>query len=758
MVCNLIVFPEAENSDEHTMPTMDTAPDAAAEKFRAVMHLDDNETYNNKRLDNKKDYREFMVQICNLIAPKSMSKTSTTKEYASLFHHSPDVHDTRYSGSMYEMDGNGDIMASPLLTARCYHAALGEKLASAILTTQSQQVDSVDPSMFDRAIRKIMKNSSATCRPLQLSICKFIDDTTIKSHAFYRAPTGDGKSKAITVPIMSRLLAGAKPQRTIAISPWNSLLSQQKQYCDKSFAGTNIKVWTMSSKDLELGLSSPIENWDLLYVSIHSFQILLKKYSDTVKRWGVKVLIIDECHLLWGELFRLPESWSIYRNLAAFNMKMILMSATMTSHMIEMMAHYLGIGENFSIIGSNTSTYYPPNVSINIITPPTDIVTTLTNDVISSVHLEGIDSTEKFVNVITSSREKAEHISTILNKSQVDTNWLTSECTYTQRSSRMKEWSTGKLKCLASTFDCGIDSGHCNRMDREGRPSGIISALQCIGRIRPHQQQGINTAANFWIGKDFVNNDDEWNESVALMKAAHMFDCYGDDEARKLEAEQALKRLFHVSGFDDIVKGGTCIRKAMLAAIQIPSSDCNMCSHCKDNNPMLQQAIQAQQAINQQESDKEYVLNLIPNMLNRCFVCEMDTCYGSLCITDRTQRCLKCHGKSRQRSIHNSEMCKARYVRMYGNSHCVYCYLPKNVKDELPDDFPKMECGTKGTFKCPLKERVKRILLYDIEQKQVNDDGSTAHDRLFTVGRDTAIWYEIMAKNMRQIVEDRRSM
>ncbi len=36
------------------------------------------------------------------------------------------------------------------------------------------------------------------------------------------------------------------------------------------------------------------------------------------------------------------------------------------------------------------------------------------------------------------------------------------------------------------TRNCGIDSGHCNRMDREGRPSGIISALQCIGRIRPH--------------------------------------------------------------------------------------------------------------------------------------------------------------------------------------------------------------------------------------------------------------------------------
>jgi hypothetical protein len=55
------------------MPTMDTAPDAAAEKFRAVMHLDENESYKNKRLDNKKDYREFMVQICNLIAPKSLS-------------------------------------------------------------------------------------------------------------------------------------------------------------------------------------------------------------------------------------------------------------------------------------------------------------------------------------------------------------------------------------------------------------------------------------------------------------------------------------------------------------------------------------------------------------------------------------------------------------------------------------------------------------------------------------------------------------
>lgn len=73
VVCYLIIFPGAGNSDEHTMPTMDTAPDAAAEKFRAVMHLDENESYKNKRLDNKKDYREFMVQICNLIAPKSLS-------------------------------------------------------------------------------------------------------------------------------------------------------------------------------------------------------------------------------------------------------------------------------------------------------------------------------------------------------------------------------------------------------------------------------------------------------------------------------------------------------------------------------------------------------------------------------------------------------------------------------------------------------------------------------------------------------------
>ena len=62
------------------------------------------------------------------------------------------------------------------------------------------------------------------------------------------------------------------------------------------------------------------------------------------------------------------------------------------------------------------------------------------------------------INTITLSKDDAMTISDNVNNAGIDSVWLTSECSETQRSERLKDWSRGALGSLASTFNCGTDS------------------------------------------------------------------------------------------------------------------------------------------------------------------------------------------------------------------------------------------------------------------------------------------------------------
>ena len=131
-------------------------------------------------------------------------------------------------------------------------------------------------------------------------------------------------------------------------------------------------------------------------------------------------------------------------------------------------------------------------------------------------------------------------------------------------------------------------------------------------------------------------------------------------------------------------------------------------------------------------------------------------CYGNECLVNYQERCIKCHGEFQTTLREHQRICKATSIALYGKSTGIYCFLHQDAKGELPNDFPTTECGNEQSrLKCPLGDRVRRILLYDIQNNHLNDDGSMAQVRLKTTGRSSELWYQTMAKNMRQMTEDR---
>lgn len=757
VVCYLCLFEEVDNSDLFHLPSMEKdAADFADACFRKVMNFDVDKPANNF---SKKKNRELIVCIHNLIAPKSLAKTSTTDNVAGLFQHSPVVHDESYSSVMYERDRNGKMMPTSLLTATIIHRALGEPTTYSHNSVLSRVVDKVDLQMFDAAIRRALAKPTIQCRPNQQEACRLIDDKTYKGHLILRTAMGSGKSAVGDVPILARKMKGVDIQRTLIVPPHNSLLAQFVDNSNRSFRGTNISVWALDdSATLEEELTSMVDNWDLLYMSIHSLNKMLEDHRHVLESWQIKVVIIDECHLLFGETFRHQHSWKALHRLVALKAKMVFMSGTMNQSMIKMLAHYTGMETNYTVIG-NVTTYPPPNVSINIHRAQNPI-----NELTDNVARRIIDD-KLVVNIVTNSKDAAVTVSDNLNARQeliekdYKSAWLTSDCTLGERRGIMENWNQGKIyQSLSSTFNCGTDNSETRGMDYEGIPRGAAVALQAIGRIRPHQQRGQTTKANFWIDiNNQYTNDDEWQAEVSYMQACHFFECFRSEDD-KLKAIEQLTTLFHPSGFKRIMDGNQCIRKALLATIDVDSNDCDMCSWCTSNNPLLAGADEALEYINQQNEDKRYVLENLPQLLDRCAACnnERGVCYGNECLVNYQERCIKCHGEFQTTLREHQRICKATSITLYGKSTCIYCFLHQDAKGELPNDFPTTECGNEQSrLKCPLGDRVRRILLYDIQNNHLNDDGSMAQVRLKTTGRSSELWYQTMAKNMRQMTEDR---
>ena len=117
IICNMLLYPLLEQS-QFLLPSNNLINQAISEMFAKTMQLQ-------SPLGTKMN-RDFISVLIDYLAPRSLAKTSTTKEMASLFHHSPEIHDKHYSASIFRRDVNGKMIPSPLVTATYIWQALGE--------------------------------------------------------------------------------------------------------------------------------------------------------------------------------------------------------------------------------------------------------------------------------------------------------------------------------------------------------------------------------------------------------------------------------------------------------------------------------------------------------------------------------------------------------------------------------------------------------------------------------------------------------
>ena len=357
IVMHLVILPAIVNHIERNqlqikMPHDNISKDEARLMFITVFELD-------LRGVGIKECREFIVQVMNFVAPKSLSKTSTTAQHASTFHHKSTTHDASYAGETFERDPWGNIIRLPLSIAREQWEAFGEKN---VYYTPDRNINAVPSNVLTSALQRILHNPSAKLLPEQLKACSILSNYGNTDNVIVNMPPGSGKTIIMVLPILSRTMVGARRDKTIIVSPHNALLDQQRRHAqDNHFANTNIVVTVVTSTTVRDVIAN--DEFDVCYISIHALNELVENHFAILKSWNIDTIFIDEYHLMFTEIFRFHTAWQALRKLTALDTRLCLLSATVNPAAIKIATKFLGI-DNFEMIGS-TSTYNVLNMEYN---------------------------------------------------------------------------------------------------------------------------------------------------------------------------------------------------------------------------------------------------------------------------------------------------------------------------------------------------------------------------------------------------------
>lgn len=152
---------------------------------------------------------------------------------------------------------------------------------------------------------------------------------------------------------LARILRGSKRKKFIVLSSHSSLLAQNVLQAKDFFAGTSLKVVSLTAADLDS--VNTVGDFDLCYISIHAFAVMVKSKKDLLKSWEIGTNYIDECHLLYCKLFCIGNSYNSLEDIAAFRNKLVALSDTMNEMAMQMIVHYMGIKSNSEVIGDDSS-------------------------------------------------------------------------------------------------------------------------------------------------------------------------------------------------------------------------------------------------------------------------------------------------------------------------------------------------------------------------------------------------------------------
>lgn len=480
VVLNLCVYPAAHQNPHLQVPTKADAKNGAREMFQNIFRVQGSST---------KDFREYCILIMNYIAPLSLSETSTPPEYARQYHHSASMHNKNYSSMRYRRTSDGRMEKSSLLVAREYHQALGETCSNNDRVADIDE-DWIPDHMYQKALQRALGTSAVKCNHHQMEACRFLDDYSNKVHAMVFRPTGTGKSFMWNGILLARYLRGSKRKRFVVLSPHSALLAQHVLQSKEFFHGTSLKVTSITSTDIDT--LNTMDEFDLCYISIHAFAIIVDDRKELIESWDIGTVYIDEIHLLFCELFRLGNSWRSIQDIQKFGTKLVCLSATINDVAMKIVAHYMGIGDNYTVIGDTTS-YSPPNVAILLKrVNDCDLIRSVTDTI--KQRISSLPKSANFaIHVMTMTKNQATNIADILELANIRCTWLTSDDSRSTRTQKMRDWAAGDLDVLVSTMNCGFDCGQCKEAYIVGGVRSVADAIQSIGRIRPMQQDGEKT-------------------------------------------------------------------------------------------------------------------------------------------------------------------------------------------------------------------------------------------------------------------------
>lgn len=688
--------------------------------------------------------RDFLSVMTDYIAPLSLSKTSTTQQMASHFHHSGDIHNKFYSAETFRRDKDGNMVPGPLSVAHQIWSALGENMTSTHSSELRPAVDNViiTKENYNYAAKVAYQDKSATLTEIQYAAINHASSREKTKHAFVIMGCGTGKSGIYNLLLLGAYLHMATIPKTIVISPHNSLLSHHKQQSRHYMRGTNIEVSSLLPVDIQNG-NFPA-HFDLLFISIHSFNNLMTEYRHIVLDWNVKNIFVDEYHNVVGEMFRFSSSWQSLRLISSLNVKIMFLSATTDYFLRQNLATFMSLGQ-FDIIGS-TSDYPVPNISINIISS----ADTQNQDILLDTvvrHCQNLTAKKREsrfkIHAITMSRKDAKELSDRLDKVGLQSMWLTSTVPPTRKEQLLQIWEDGTEQILVSTFTDGIDNSTTEDVIIVGATYSIYSLVQAIGRIRPRRQKFSKAAIHIFHSRRYIHVDNqEVDDTISRAIGANIF-----QQHNRQETKQYFLKMFHSTGYKNWIEQKLCYRKVLYQHFSINSPSCNHCTNCKQHNVINKSAIQATNLIRKEDDQKKLVCQALQTMLNHCLICSCRECNGVQCFPSNQNRCFCCHVVINRATFHKSSQCPAdtsnKKIDTKGQA-CPGCFVSFSNDTQ---DRGKAEDHINN--KCPHKKRVKRVLLYGIEN--ANDAGISARNLLVSTLSNSTHWFSVMATNITSI-------
>jgi len=730
---NLVLRPALKSAGYHE-PGPDNVNPALSDMFQKTMNLP-------HPVDTKVN-RDFISVLTDYIAPVGLAKTSTTSEMASQFHHSRQIHDCFYSADRYRKGTDGKFIKGTLFVAHDIWRALGETLESTDNARPEIQNLILTRAHYDYAAKRAFKDNFATVKNLQYKAIKHASSPEINTHAFVLMGCGTGKSGIYNLLLLGAYLNACPVPRTVVISPHNSLLSQHELQSCEYLRGTNLRVSSMLPADISV--HCPLPEFDLLFISIHAFNDLIQTHGRHIlQTWNVNNIFIDEYHNIVGELFRYSSSWQSLRMLAEANIKIMCLSATADPTLMDNIASFMCLG-NYKVIGDKDN-YPVPKVAINMVTSVyNNDSTTLIQSVTTLCRTlsENKSLRKSKIHAIAMSKDDAMQLCDKLNHAGLESIWLTSDQLPTQKAKLLQLWEDGTAKVLVSTFVDGIDNSATEDVILVGGTHSMYSLVQAVGRIRPPRQDFKHAAVHIFNSDHYLKtNPVDLDDRLNQLLGANIFSKVNPDTAK-----QYYSKMFNVNGYVQFSTQQKCFRKILYEHFGVKSSSCHHCSNCKRRNNITKSSNTATLLVSQEERNRSKVVEAVLEMKEQCFVCMKCYCDGFQCLDGCKTRCFACHGPGPKRNFHGRKTCPAVHPPIATNSKsCSKCCLAMS---------PIIPC--RGTIldhqqqkPCPHQSRVKRVLLYHVENKA--DRGQSARAVLTSALQNHTDWFNIMAANIEKI-------